>query len=325
VIRTTAGVTSNGDVDKEEGSAAADDGASEGEGDDGEDDGYDETDVEYHVVFSTGCSAFQDWQSYVFFYHAMAKGQPGTVTRIASGCSPRDQKTLQRLFDEQVAPMAPNGRFRIHFTPDYSRVKRGAPYKYFNKPFGMKHWMENALGFPGRPSNGHAIVILMDPDQLIVRPFRDNNFNGTRWFRSKAGPWDVTDDKGKGRMESPHRTKVEHGKPMGQIYGFGLEWRDRVNMSLILPGSDSSHIYSMARGEAHDGYTVGPPYIATAKDMYAIVTKWAEFVVPVHDQCPILLAEMVRTSLALEGSHLAAISSDDAFLSSSRTHSQRHI
>ena len=25
--------------------------------------------VSYHIVFSTGCSTFQDWQSYVFFFH----------------------------------------------------------------------------------------------------------------------------------------------------------------------------------------------------------------------------------------------------------------
>lgn len=226
----------------------------------------------------------------------MAKQQPGTITRIASGCSPKDRATLQRLFDEQVAPMASDGRFRIHFTPDYSRLKHGSWYKYFNKPFGMKHWMENALGFPDNPTNGHAVVILMDPDQMIMRPFRDNNFTETRWFRTISGPWDSLDDKGKGAKVSPPRTRVEHGKPIAQIYGFGLEWRDRINMSLILPESESSPIYNMTRDEAHDGYTVGPPYIATARDMYAIVTKWTEFVVPVHDQYPQLLAEMVRVN-----------------------------
>ena len=37
----------------------------------------------YHVVFSTGCSAFQDWQSYVFFHRALLSGQEGHVTRVA--------------------------------------------------------------------------------------------------------------------------------------------------------------------------------------------------------------------------------------------------
>src|SRR5689334_17425261 len=27
--------------------------------------------VKYHIIFSTGCSIFQDWQSYIFFYFAL--------------------------------------------------------------------------------------------------------------------------------------------------------------------------------------------------------------------------------------------------------------
>ena len=37
-----------------------------------------------HVVFSTDCTFFQDWQSLVMFYSAVAIGQKGPITRIAS-------------------------------------------------------------------------------------------------------------------------------------------------------------------------------------------------------------------------------------------------
>ena len=89
--------------------------------------------VHYHIVFSTGCSLYQDWQSFVFFYQAMVVQQPGTVTRIVSGCNEEDQATLQGIFDDQIRPMAPE-RFKIHFTPDFSGIK-GGPQKfvYFNK------------------------------------------------------------------------------------------------------------------------------------------------------------------------------------------------
>lgn len=240
--------------------------------------------VEYHIVFSTGCSIFQDWQSYVFFYFAMVKDQPGTVTRIVSGCSQDDQATLQRLFDDQIATMVEPGRFQIHFTPDFSRLKPGVLYKYWNKPFGMKHWMENALGFPQSPVNENAIVILMDPDQIIVRPFRNNDFSNTVWAKTVQHP----------SGEEP-RTRVEHGKPMGQKYGFRLQWKDKINMKLVLPAGETTPIDEMSEYEALQGYVVGPPYIATARDMYAIVTKWTEFALPVHDQYPHLLAEMVRS------------------------------
>jgi hypothetical protein len=86
----------------------------------------------YHTVFSTGCSTFQDWQSYVFFYHLLHSGQEGPVTRIASGCSDEDAQTLQEIFEKEIAVMAP-GRFRLHFTPDFSHMKPGKNFKYVRR------------------------------------------------------------------------------------------------------------------------------------------------------------------------------------------------
>lgn len=212
--------------------------------------------VQYHIVFSTGCSIYQDWQSFVFFYQAMAVKQPGTVTRIVSGCSEEEQGQLQKVFDEQIKPMAPT-RFKIHFTPDYSHIKGSGPaFVYFNKPYGMRHWLQNELGFPNHPRDEDAIVILMDPDQLILRPFRNNDFSNTEW---KFIPKD----------EQP-RTKVEHGKPMGQMYGFGLQWKDKVDMKLVLPKGETSPINEMTRDEARAGYIVGPPYVATGKTAFSL-------------------------------------------------------
>jgi len=76
--------------------------------------------VEYYIVFSTSCSVFQDWQSYVFFHRALVVGQPGTITRIASGCQEDEEAAARKVFQEQIEPMAP-GRFKIHFTPDFQR------------------------------------------------------------------------------------------------------------------------------------------------------------------------------------------------------------
>ena len=258
--------------------------------------------VHYHIVFSTGCSLYQDWQSFVFFYQAMAVNQPGTVTRIVSGCNEEDEKTLQGIFDSQIAPMAPD-RFKIHFTPDFSKIKgQNTNFVYFNKPFGMRHWLQNQLGFPHDPIDEDSIVVLMDPDQLILRPFTGNDFTNTLWKFIPKG-------------ETP-RTKIEHGKPMGQMYGFGLQWKDKIDMKLVSPDAPSP-VDEMDRNEAKAGYIVGPPYIATgkrcvsvdislpiaithrfdnvsfaARDMYKIVSKWCDFAVPVHDQYPHLLAEM---------------------------------
>jgi hypothetical protein len=36
----------------------------------------------YHLVFSTSCGPQQDWESFVFFYHAFKVRQPGNVVRV---------------------------------------------------------------------------------------------------------------------------------------------------------------------------------------------------------------------------------------------------
>ena len=245
-------------------------------------------DVKYHIIFSTGCSTFQDWQSYVFFHGAMTSGQPGTVTRIVSGCSADDEMKLRAIFAEQIAPMAP-GRFKIHFTPDYSKLKPSTSYKYWNKPYGLKHWLENALGFPDDPVDEDSIVALLDPDQLILRPFTNNDFSNTHWKFIKEG-------------QIP-RDKIEHGKPMGQLYGFGLQWKQKIDMSKVT--KDHSPVDDMPDTEARAGYIVGPPYIATARDMYRISLRWTDFAVPVHDQYPNLLAEMFAYCLGAAHLRLA--------------------
>lgn len=139
----------------------------------------------------------------------------------------------------------------------------------------MRHWLENAQGFPNNPVNEDAIVILLDPDQLIMRPFTENDFSNTVW---KFIPKDKT----------PY-TRIEHGKPMGQYYGFALQWLDKVNATALDPHSP---ILSLSRNEARAGYIVGPPYIATARDMYTIVKQWSDFAKPVYEEYPYLLAEM---------------------------------
>jgi len=143
------------------------------------------------------------------------------------------------------------------------------PFLFTLSAFGTKHWLENALGHPNNPVNEDAIVILLDPDQLIMRPFRDNDFSNTLWKFLKKG-------------QEP-RISIEHGAPMGQLYGFGLQWKDKVTMDHISP-DEPSYVDQMSRQEAKAGYCVGPPYIATAIDMYKICSKWSEFAPRVHDQ-----------------------------------------
>lgn len=79
------------------------------------------------------------------------------------------------------------------------------------------------------------------------------------------------------------------------MYGFGLQWRNKVNITKLAPNSP---IEKLTTQEAQAGYIVGPPYAATAKDFYTIAKQWSDFALPVHDQYPFLLAEMFAYCLA---------------------------
>lgn len=67
-----------------------------------------------HIVFSTDCGEFQDWQTLLLFHSALTVGQ-GPVTRIASGCDDAKKVILTALYKK----LHPN--YHVHFTPDFSR------------------------------------------------------------------------------------------------------------------------------------------------------------------------------------------------------------
>jgi hypothetical protein len=139
----------------------------------------------YHVIFSTGCSTFQDWKSYIFFYHVLQSGQEGHVTIITSGCSSKvEERSLLDVFVKEIEPMNP-GNHHLHLTPHFSNVpkKMQKPFKYFNKPFGVRHWFEKVLGYPDNHELYHnSVVILLDPDRILLRLFtRDFSHSSKLW------------------------------------------------------------------------------------------------------------------------------------------------
>jgi hypothetical protein len=226
---------------------------------------------QYHVVFSTSCSLEQDWQSYLFFFHAMIQKQQGTVTRIVSGCSSEQEVEMSRIHQEQIVIM--NERFNLHFTPDFGRVEGVSWHqtKYWNKPFGVKHWLENKLGYryEGNISTPYDddIIILVDPDMLMQRPFVNDfsNFPNNIWQSHFNNQPD----------QLYH--KVSHGHPMAQDYSFHDAWlrAGRDNLTHVV-GPDSP-VHNVSMLEARIFYPAGPPYILTARDMYRVVYHWTDF------------------------------------------------
>ena len=70
---------------------------------------------EMHVVFSTDCSPYQDWQTLLLFHSAKVVGQQGKITRIASGCTDEQKNTLNALY-KTLYP-----EYGAHFTPDFKK------------------------------------------------------------------------------------------------------------------------------------------------------------------------------------------------------------
>ena len=88
-----------------------------------------------HVIFSTDCEFYQDWQTLVLFQSANRVGQKGPITRIASGCSEEKKARLVELYGKLYPP---ERQFSAHFTPDFkhdsktnrkckANLKRGLP------------------------------------------------------------------------------------------------------------------------------------------------------------------------------------------------------
>lgn len=134
--------------------------------------------------------------------------------------------------------------------------------------------MQEALGYPdNHEQHDDTIIILLDPDQILVRPF-------TKDFTNSSEKW---------RLKEGYKLKIEHGSPFSQQYGYGLQWKRKVDPEQVFQGH--SLIADMSDKEAMDYYIgMGPPYVATGKDMYTIVSTWADIVPRVHNDYPHLLA-----------------------------------
>jgi hypothetical protein len=247
-----------------------------------------------HIVFSTSCNNYKlDWQSYLLFFLAFSHNQPGDVTRIVSGCSPEQQKELSKLHQERIAIM--NERFHIHFTPEYGVVP-GVSWqatKYWNKPFGVKHWLENKFGYryEGKISTpfDDVIVVLVDPDMLFQRPFI-NDFSefpiDHLWSRHvQKNP------------ESIHY-KVTHGHPIAQDYSFGNSWLNAGAKNLSHVVGPDSPVHKVTMEEAQTLYPAGPPYVMTARDMYRVAYHWADFLPRLFDINPKFMSEMYAYCMA---------------------------
>ena len=233
-----------------------------------------------HLVFSTDCEVFQDWQSVVLFHSAMLVNQPGNITRIASGCSEVKKTQLIQLYNKLFP------QYTIHFTPDFKKdSKTGHKYHFYNKPYGLYHWLTHSTP---RLTND-TIIVLLDPDMVILRPI-------TAHIQSLDN---ILNHKHTRVPELPEY--VSRGYPVGQLYGLDAPWARSPPMKHFnrtrICGVNSP---CLRESESHAAlhYSIGPPYLVEYSDMVRIAASWTKMVPYVYEGYPELLAEMYAYSMA---------------------------
>lgn len=241
-----------------------------------------EANTSIHILFSTSCSDSQDWQSYLFFHQMMKMKQTGNVTRLVAGCTPEQEEHQREVLEKIQTTMSP--RFNTYFIEqDFGKVfsKSGGDwhqYKYFNKPFGTKDFMENVLGYPDSHKHDDDLIVLMDPDMFLLRPFV-NDFSG---FVSET--------------EEIHT--VSHGHMFAQPFGFGTAWyREAEGNLTYLLNEETSPVYNMTMSDLQY-YHAGPPYMGTGKDFYRLIKTWCDILPRYQDLRQHFMIEMYSASLA---------------------------
>ena len=248
------------------------------------------SEVVMHIVFSTDCSFYQDWQTLLVFHSASAIKQPGTITRIASGCNKEKQAELNKLYKI----LYPHGNYNVHFTPVFKLDgKTNKKYDFYNKPYGMEHWLDHS---DPRIKDG-SIIALIDPDMILLR-------NITHKIRGETNNifTSITHQKLKTANHNEDGIvpiEVKKGQAAAQLYQLGAPWTtaNRNFNRTDICGIDSPCML-VTRDYGEEFFSVGPPYILEKSDMLKLTKSWVKMVPLVYEKYPNLLAEMYAYSMA---------------------------
>eukprot|EP01084_Bolivina_argentea_P320545 556195_1 len=213
-----------------------------------------------HIVFSTGCSEYQNWQSEVLLYSWARLNHPGQITRLVSGCKNLDEKK------SALKTAIISERVHLFYAPDYTPPQHGAghPFHYFNKPFSMRKFLTEI-------DIAENIIVLIDPDMII-----------TKIFKYHLPSSDIDE-----------KYHVYKGHPVSQKYGIGAKW---VPWKLC----KTETCLKIDDRIAWEHYSVGPPYMMHIDDWRLIANEWVSYSAPAleKDPPPSILAEMYSYAIA---------------------------
>ncbi|KAK9824315.1 hypothetical protein WJX72_009397 [[Myrmecia] bisecta] len=128
-----------------------------------------------HTVVTTQCNLYQDWQVLALYWTWQRVGSPGLFTRIAA-CS-MSQILNRAAFD-------PCPVYYTEDTPDPEHT--GDSYSPFNKPWGLRSWLEHA-----KPEGDY--FLLLDADMTFHRSFTVEEFGVRAGWGAAQNMWYMAD------------------------------------------------------------------------------------------------------------------------------------
>mmetsp|Transcript_33810 Transcript_33810/g.54860 ORF Transcript_33810/g.54860 Transcript_33810/m.54860 type:complete len:556 (-) Transcript_33810:243-1910(-) len=241
-----------------------------------------ESDKKIHIIFSTGCNLFQQWQAEVLLNSAKRVGQCGRITRIVSGCEEREDEggsTGQRWIThqggktDQLVPTqdlikSTNQNLNVHITPMLPESKE---FPWWNKPYSIAHFAENG------DLRDDEVVMILDPDEFFVHALTQSKGTPLTHVLAHGRTLDMIKEANDG-VSSDIATP---GHPVAQMYGLGDRWLTLFDREKIC-GIDSP-CTKVSSEEAWTHYSVGPPYILHATDFKKVAPLWLKMMKPVYE------------------------------------------
>jgi len=234
-------------------------------------------DDDIHIVFSTGCNAFQHWQAEVLLNSAFHQGQCGTMTRIVVGCdkkvvggekvSTHQAGVADNLIDHDDLLKSTHPRLRVHVAPS---IPEAAEFPWYNKPWSFHHWLVNQ-----GENVSERVIAILDPDEFFLQPLTQRAEH-------------AADDSFEIIHEYPERLRqhvtdvVQPGWAVAQKYGLGSSMLRKFDKRTICPGGAASPCASLTDEEARFYQSVGPPYMLHNTDFKKIMPTWWELMKPVY-------------------------------------------
>lgn len=231
-------------------------------------------DDDIHIIFSTGCNAYQQWQAELLLFSHFLSGQKGKITRIVSGCEDNGELKhhkfvthpgggLDKIVGASFLEKSVHPDFRLHTTPAFEGSKE---FPWFNKPFSIEHWTKKGEHHPSK-----GAVVIIDPDEVFLEPLTQH-------------PLPPEDLIFSGIPAEPGLNVVVPKKPVGQMYGLGDGWVHKFDRESIC--GKNSPCSKVTSKDAWLHYAVGPPYIIHMQDMKELTTLWSNYMRPVFKVIP---------------------------------------